>query len=236
MARDMGAHQVTEADSLWGGSGPTNAKNQAHSFVGFPCVLKVSSERFSLLNYRLPPLSRSRGSFATFHKPKWRKAKKQLLLSSMEKFLSVSRSQIHCRHIVFILLIMIKALNYVQFYTERHTLTSSLRPFWFPRTHLANGPQTQWRQSTAAPRHSEGCEAGCRDAQCGSRKELGQLPLWRPLQNRRGRSLNFSPFFVKVKVLFGVLSVSGNEYRCRASVKWSGGKRTLSKRGTHTSI
>lgn len=30
-------------------------------------------------------------------------------------------------------------LNYVPFYTKRHTLMNSLRSFWFPRTHLANG-------------------------------------------------------------------------------------------------
>lgn len=45
----------------------------------------------------------------------------------MEMFLSIPRPKIQCAYNIFYFIIMIKTLNYVQFYTKCNALTNSLR-------------------------------------------------------------------------------------------------------------
>lgn len=81
-------------------------KNDLFSFV----LLMASLLRQWRRDTRLPCYPKVRHSYEPFHKWKWRKAKKQLLLIYMETFLSILRPKIQCMHSVFISSTMIKML------------------------------------------------------------------------------------------------------------------------------
>ena len=58
--------------------------------------------------------------------PKWCEAKKQLLLICKENFFIIPRMKIQHTHTnIFISFIMMKMLNYVQFYSKHNAFTSS---------------------------------------------------------------------------------------------------------------
>lgn len=107
-------------------------------------------------------------------------------------------------------------LNYTQFYSKHHSLTSSLRLFWFLRTHLAN-VYTKIKQvvGTDALRHSSKLVLWCWGSQKLLKGPFLLLLVWEASimawgKRNAGHYFCFFVFFIKVSIFFGFLLVTEN--------------------------
>lgn len=144
-------------------------------------------------------------------------SEKTIIISLYGSFSEHSQTpnSMHVQCLYFI--IMIKTLNYLQFYTKHNTLTNSLRLFWHLRTPLTNGytPLIEMRCGCSQTQFKAvGLMLRCRvwvPGRSGGPSAAGRaLTLQRLLRNPRWTLLSL--FSIKMKTLLGFLSVGKTSF------------------------